>query len=127
MAIVTRTPTSVRIAFTAEEIAATRDRPSDGSAWRAMMRGAAMSVYPTPSVGRIVHYVAFGTPGGEYPEGTHRAAIVTEVEPSPPDVDEPKNVSLCVFNPTGMHFREDVPFDPEGKPGTWHWPERERV
>lgn len=31
-----------------------------------------------PSVGRIVHYVSYGTPGGEYPQAC-RAAIVTAV------------------------------------------------
>jgi len=30
----------------------------------------------TPSVGRIVHYLSFGTPGGEYPK-TCRAAVIT--------------------------------------------------
>jgi hypothetical protein len=33
-----------------------------------------------PSVGRIVHYVSYGTPGGEYGQEC-RAAIVTEVPP----------------------------------------------
>ena len=28
----------------------------------------------TPSIGRVVHYVAYGTPGGEFPAGAHRAA-----------------------------------------------------
>lgn len=31
-----------------------------------------------PSVGRIVHYVSYGTPGGEYTSEC-RAAIITEV------------------------------------------------
>jgi hypothetical protein len=83
-----------------------------------------------PTVGRIVHYVAFGTPGGEYQAGAHRAAIVTEVEPSDPVVAvfpdrAAPNVSLLVFNPTGIHFREDVPFSDTHGVGTWHWPERE--
>ncbi len=71
-----------------------------------------------PSVGRIVHYVAYGTPGGEYPS-TERAAIVTEV-------DEPDNeesaVGLCVLNPTGIWFNRHVPFGTAA--GCWHWPER---
>lgn len=33
---------------------------------------------PTPSVGRIVHYVSYGTPGGEYTSQC-RAAKVAEV------------------------------------------------
>lgn len=69
-----------------------------------------------PTVGRIVHYVAFGTPGGEYAAGAHRAAIVTEV------ADDA--VTLHIFNPTGTHFRAGVKHDPTHQPGTWHWPER---
>lgn len=69
-----------------------------------------------PSVGRVVHYVAYGTPGGEYPAGVHRAAIITEVFAS--------CVALCVLNPTGMFFKEAILFDATAQqPGTWHWPE----
>jgi hypothetical protein len=77
-----------------------------------------------PSIGRVVHYVSFGTPGGEFlPE--HRAAIVTAVDPSNPEI-----VDLAVLNPTGMFFNRGVVHrDPSiggGNPGgTWHWPERE--
>lgn len=104
-----------------------------------------------PSVGRIVHYVSYGTPPG--PDGLQafeskcRAAIVTEVGVAP------DAVGLCVLNPTGQFFNRDVyyhdgagtPADP-GCPclhvtgphrycscgwtedayrgGSWHWPER---
>lgn len=73
-----------------------------------------------PSVGRIVHYVAYGTPGGEFPAKAHRAAIVTAVE------DEAGHmVSLCVLNPTGMFFDRHLPYDSTAQmSGTWHWPER---
>jgi hypothetical protein len=104
-----------------------------------------------PSVGRIVHYVSYGTPGGEYAREC-RAAIVTEVEVS---IERPPTVGLCVLNPTGQFFNRSVPYsDGAGKPGspdcedrswhgtahrycacgwtepsypggTWHWPERE--
>lgn len=69
------------------------------------------------TVGRIVHYISYGTPGGEFaPE--HRAAVVTEV------VSE-NAVGLCVLNPTGMFFNRGVVFDPTAaSPGSWHWPER---
>lgn len=85
-----------------------------------------------PSVGRIVHYVSYGTPGGEYTSQC-RAAIVTEVDP-----EDPYRVGLCVLNPTGQFFHSldsggcradggkvvstDGP--PQYKGGTWHWPER---
>lgn len=75
-----------------------------------------------PSVGRIVHYVAYGTPGGEFKVGAHRAAIITEVYDQPTD---PDYIGLCVLNPSGMFFNQHVPYDPTGeKGGTWHWPER---
>lgn len=73
-----------------------------------------------PSVGRIVHYVSYGTPGGEYPS-VCRAAIVTAVD----DVVDHKQVSLTVLNPEGMFFNRCVRHDEDEKRGgTWHWPER---
>lgn len=73
-----------------------------------------------PSIGQIVHYVAYGTPGGEYgPE--HRAAVVTAVHGE-------GCVGLCVLNPTGVFFNTKVCQDEERKrPGSWHWPEREEA
>ena len=69
-----------------------------------------------PSVGRVVHYQSFGTPGGEYlPEP--RAAIITEVQSE--DL-----VGLAVLNPTGFFFNRDVKFSEEPKPGHWNWPPR---
>lgn len=92
-------------------------------------------------VGQQVHYVAYGTPGGEYP-CVCRAAIVTEVG----YVADLWRVGLAVLNPTGMFFNRDVVHHP-GQPvetsinavtcsnsgtagqrdypgGTWHFPER---
>lgn len=95
----------------------------------------------TPSVGRIVHYVSYGTPGGEY-RSECRAAIVTAVDDyqdsGASDVHI-GHVDLCVLNPTGMFFNRqvmqhngDVGHDHAGAEipqrsypgGTWHWPER---
>jgi hypothetical protein len=79
-----------------------------------------------PSVGRIVHYVSYGTPGGEYGKEC-RAAIVTQV--NGPGADDLERVGAAVLNPSGMFFHEDLPeLDPAVhgyKGGTWHWPERE--
>lgn len=99
-----------------------------------------------PSIGRIVHYVSYGTPGGEY-KSQCRAAVITEVTSA-------GVVGLCVLNPEGQFFNrgvsyhdgsgqpgdpkcpnqphEDKPFrycgcgwsEPHHKGGTWHWPER---
>ncbi|ASR85303.1 hypothetical protein SEA_CAIN_3 [Mycobacterium phage Cain] len=72
----------------------------------------------TPTVGRIVHYQSYGTPGGEYlPEP--RAAVITAVLGA-------GVVSLCVLNPTGLFFNESVRHA-EGDaptPGCWNWPPR---
>ena len=54
-----------------------------------------------PSVGRIVHYVSYGTPGGEFPKAC-RAAIVTEVELGVPQSLGGERVGLAVLNPTGI-------------------------
>lgn len=74
----------------------------------------------TPKVADIVHYVSYGTPGGEYTSQC-RAAVVTAVHESggnyPP-------LSLCVINPEGLFFNKEVRFSGDIKGGTWHWPER---
>ncbi|MGH3992154.1 MAG: hypothetical protein ACRDSN_06765 [Pseudonocardiaceae bacterium] len=69
-----------------------------------------------PSVGRIVHYVSYGTPGGEYTSEC-RAAVVTRVTDG--------SLGLCVMNPTGLFFNAGVRYDETAEAGgTWHWPER---
>lgn len=80
-----------------------------------------------PTVGRMVHYVAYGTPGGEF-QPAHRAAVVTEVKelPAEPGGSRKALCRLCVLNPTGIFFTDWLYEDPTGKRGgTWHWPERE--
>jgi hypothetical protein len=82
-----------------------------------------------PSVGRVVHYVSYGTPGGEYTSQC-RAAIVTDVELSEGDgslanMNGEERVSLAVLNPTGMFFNAGCRHSEGAKSGgTWHWPER---
>lgn len=70
-----------------------------------------------PSVGRIVHYQAFGTPGGEFPS-VARAAIVAEVHGG-----DDQEVTVCVLNPSGLFFNR-VKYSAEPKPGCWNWPPR---
>lgn len=97
-----------------------------------------------PSVGRIVHYVSYGTPpradGAQAYTSECRAAIVTEVLGDHPHDELGPRVGLCVLNPTGQFFNRNVAFhdgDPdhvdvptrlcttrEHAGGTWHWPER---
>lgn len=106
-----------------------------------------------PIVGSAVHYVSFGTPGGEYPPMC-RAAVVTEVGQWV-TVQTVKAqsysrsggwpirtleqwfigdaVALTVFNPTGLFLNGAGPVackhvepvsDKPLEGGTWHWPER---
>jgi hypothetical protein len=84
----------------------------------------------------MVHYVSYGTPGGEYGREC-RAAVITEVGQVPGDSTA---VGLCVLNPTGQFFNRGVACDLgkhaergaagrnlcgdlEYAGGTWHWPE----
>lgn len=89
----------------------------------------------TPSVGRTVHYVAYGTPIRE--DGTQafpaacRAAVITEV-------GDEGAVGLMVANPTGLFFHSladggcaydewdgtAVLYGSQPQGGSWHWPER---
>ena len=71
-----------------------------------------------PSVGRIVHYVSYGTPGGEYTSQC-RAAIIAAV-PRPGDVDagiDDDAVDLVVLNPTGLFFKRCQHHDGGETPG----------
>jgi hypothetical protein len=85
---------------------------------------------PKPTVGHIVHYVSYGTPGGEYTSQC-RAAIVTAVnghaiDPQTLAEADGWDVDLCVLNPTGMFFNQHcVQGEKHHSGGTWHWPERE--
>lgn len=87
-----------------------------------------------PSTGRIVRYV------GKQGVHAHRAAIVTMADDTwirKGDVgplDSDMHVHLWVFTPAAglgdgpgqiSGFAEDnIAYDPDKAPGTWHWPER---
>jgi hypothetical protein len=80
-----------------------------------------------PSVGRIVHYVSYGSPVLE--DGTQafasqcRAAIITEVLGDPQAADT--MVNLAVLNPQGLFFDHATMHSEDDRiGGTWHWPER---
>lgn len=77
---------------------------------------------PKPSVGRVVHYVSYGTPGGEYTSRC-RAAIVTEITDCNAHTE---CVGLFVANPTGLFLNQHIPHNEtsQQREGTWHWPER---
>jgi len=78
----------------------------------------------TLRIGDIVHYVSYGTPGGEY-KSCCRAAIVTEIGPE-------EEVILAVINPTGLFFNKCQHKEPPDyllttlvtskyEPGSWHY------
>jgi hypothetical protein len=68
-----------------------------------------------PSIGRVVHYQSYGTPGGEFlPEP--RAAVITAVHES--------TIDAAVLNPTGLFFAFALEFSEDPKPGHWNWPPR---
>lgn len=75
-----------------------------------------------PSIGDIVHYVSYGTPGGEH-KSECRAAIVTAVGSGTVagGVGAENDVSLCVLNPTGQFFNQGVEYhdgaETPGSPG----------
>lgn len=87
-----------------------------------------------PSVGRIVHYVSMGSPveadGSQKYPSVCRAAIVTEgrgyqrVDPTGRLIVDVETVALCVLNPTGLFFDQDVEQSDSHVGVTWHWPER---
>ena len=105
---------------------------------------------PKPAISRMVHYVSYGTPGGEYDQRC-RAATITEVGGWRTTItqqeDETKRIlhqewdpdmmGLTVHNPTGTFNNTTVPYDPgkrgatqsqlcdglDHPGGTWHWPE----
>ncbi|GIF16535.1 hypothetical protein [Actinoplanes teichomyceticus] len=83
-----------------------------------------------PTVGRIVHYVSYGTPGGEYTSQC-RAAVVTEVNgpafnpATGRDAEDSTVVGLCVLNPEGMFFNRSVlQSEPAETPGDPNCPDR---
>ena len=68
---------------------------------------------PVPQVAQFVHYVSYGTPGGEY-RSVCRAAVVTEVHAD-------GRIAACVLNPTGLFFHESLWHDEGQSAGTWHY------
>jgi hypothetical protein len=69
-------------------------------------------------IGDIVHYVSYGTPGGEH-LSTCRAAIVTDIRPD-------ASLDLAVLNPTGLFFNlSTLHNESKHQGGTWHYPEEE--
>lgn len=81
-----------------------------------------------PSIGRIVHYVAHGSPVRDdgtqaYPSAC-RAALVTGIHNTLVPGESGPRLALAVVNPTGIVFAIGVRHDEQHEGGTWHWPGR---
>jgi hypothetical protein len=71
------------------------------------------------TVARMVHYVSYGTPGGEYGSEC-RAAVVSGVRAND---FYPQLADLVVLNPTGLFFNsKSLQSEAEYLGGTWHYP-----
>lgn len=85
---------------------------------------------PLPTPGRIVWYQTDERGGKRY----YLPAIVsvTEQNLNQYGVEEgeilglqsPWHVHLYVFSPGVPYAEQNVPYDPQGTPRTWRWPER---
>jgi hypothetical protein len=91
--------------------------PDPGFTDRVMALGSGSVSNPRrePYLGESVHYVAYGTPGGEY-KSVCRAAIVTETNTG----TNGRQTSIAVINPTGLFFH-DSPHDEDRAPGSFHF------
>jgi hypothetical protein len=70
-----------------------------------------------PSIGRVVHYQRYGSPGGEHKAEPSPAVITQILDPLNGDV------MLFVMNPNGLYFNK-TPYAEEPTPGHWSWPPR---
>jgi hypothetical protein len=71
-----------------------------------------------PRIGDVVHYVSYGTPGGEFPSVCRAAVVAAGFY----DENEQPVVDLVVLNPNGQFFNETVNYAPylDERGGTWH-------
>lgn len=71
-----------------------------------------------PTIGRIVMYMRFGSPGGEHKAEPSPAIIVKVLN------EETQECQLFVVNPNGFYFNA-TQYSEELKPGCWSWPKKE--
>lgn len=70
-----------------------------------------------PTIGRIVMYQKYGTPGGEH-KAEPSPAIITQV------YEDGLTCQLFVMNPNGTYHNK-TPYSAEPKGGHWYWPTKE--
>lgn len=77
-----------------------------------------------PTVGRIVHYQSYGTPGGEFLP-TPTAALIVEVNAQGTHESYGLGLAtLAVFYPNGISFKQTISYADAPTPGCWNWPPR---
>lgn len=69
----------------------------------------------TPSIGRMVHYMRYGSPGGEH-KAEPSPAVITQILDA-----ETGKCQLFVMNPNGV-YHNATEYSEEPKPGCWSWP-----
>jgi hypothetical protein len=67
------------------------------------------------TIGRVVFYCRYGSPGGEH-KAEASPAIVTQV------FEDGETCQLFVMNPNGVYFNK-TPYSAELKPGCWSYME----
>lgn len=72
---------------------------------------------PKASIGRVVIYMKYGTPGGEH-KAEPSPAIITKVIN-----EDTQECQLFVMNPNGVYFNS-CQYSEDPKPGCWSWPQR---
>jgi hypothetical protein len=77
-----------------------------------------------PSVGRIVHFQTYGTPGGEHPSEPIAAVITAVHDNFGTDKHPETRVDLFALYPNGTSHKTNIPFAEEPTPGHWNWPPR---
>lgn len=68
-----------------------------------------------PTIGRIVHYQRYGSPGGEHLQ-EFSPAVITKVLN-----EETGECQLFVMNPNGT-YHNATKYSEKAKPGHWSWP-----
>lgn len=84
-----------------------------------------------PRVGDTVHYVSYGTPGGEFASQCRAATVASVVTWTGDNAAQawleqwPVEVDLVVLNPNGLFFNQACPqSEHEHRGGTWHTRDR---
>lgn len=78
-----------------------------------------------PRIGKQVHYRSRGSADGVYPPEC-RAAMITKITPQIAGLEHQGYfVGLAILNPTGLFFDQDIAYDEDMVPGTWHYPDHD--